>query len=162
MRDTPVYYHGTQATLVPGDLIVAGHDARFKLPETQLGLPATGGVHMLLPRLVGTANALDVLLSGRVFLAEEAHQMGMVNGVVPADQLLAHAVAYASDLAANVSPTSMKVMKQQVYADTTQAITESEQRALVLMKESLTRADFKEGVASFMEKRPPQFAPVTR
>ena len=144
------------------DIRFAAAGAKFTTAFGRRGLIAEYGISWLLPRLVGTANALDVLMSGRVFLAEEAHQMGMVNGVVPGDQLLAHAVAYASDLAANVSPTSMKVMKQQVYADTTQAITESEQRALVLMKESLTRADFKEGVASFMEKRPPQFAPVTR
>lgn len=144
------------------DVRFAAAGAKFTTAFARRGLIAEYGMSWLLPRLVGTANALDVLLSGRVFLAEEAHQMGMVNGVVPGDQLLAHAVAYASDLAANVSPTSMKVMKQQVYADTTAAITESEQRALALMKESLTRADFKEGVASFMEKRPPQFAPVTR
>jgi len=144
------------------DVRFAAAGAKFTTAFARRGLIAEYGMSWLLPRLVGTANALDVLLSGRVFLAEEAHQMGMVNGVVPGDHLLAHAVAYASDLAANVSPTSMKVMKQQVYADTTQAITESEQRALVLMKESLTRVDFKEGVASFMEKRPPQFAPVTR
>ena len=88
--------------------------------------------------------------------------MGMVNGVVPGDQLLAHAVAYASDLASNVSPASMKVMKEQVYHDMTQALGTSEQRSLLLMEESKLRPDFKEGVASFMEKRPPQFAPVTR
>jgi enoyl-CoA hydratase/carnithine racemase len=86
----------------------------------------------------------------------------MVNAVLPADQLLDHAVAYAADLAANVSPTSMAVMKQQVYADYSLALGEAEQRALGLMKESLRRPDFKEGVASFLEKRPPNFSPVTR
>ena len=89
-------------------------------------------------------------------------EMGMVNAVLPADQLLDHAVAYAADLAANVSPTSMAVMKQQVYADYSLALGEAEQRALGLMKESLRRPDFKEGVASFLEKRPPNFSPVTR
>ncbi|NQW60430.1 enoyl-CoA hydratase [bacterium] len=144
------------------DIRFAAAGAKFTTAFARRGLIAEYGISWLLPRLVGTANALDVLLSGRVFLAEEAHQMGMVNGVVPGDQLLAHAVAYASDLAANVSPASMKVMKEQVYADATQPLSSSEQRSLVLMEESKLRPDFKEGVASFMEKRPPQFAPVTR
>jgi enoyl-CoA hydratase/carnithine racemase len=88
--------------------------------------------------------------------------MGMVNGVVPGEKLLEHTIAYASDLAANVSPTSMKVMKEQMWGDLSRPLAEAEQRALTLMKESLKRSDFKEGVASFLEKRPPNFAPVTR
>lgn len=144
------------------DIRFAAAGAKFTTAFGRRGLIAEYGISWLLPRLVGTANALDVLLSGRVFLAEEAHQMGLVNGVVPGDQLLAHVVAYASDLASNVSPASMKVMKQQVYADATQPLSTSEQRSLILMEESKLRPDFKEGVASFMEKRPPQFAPVTR
>lgn len=144
------------------DVRFAASGAKFTTAFSRRGLIAEYGMSWLLPRLVGTANALDVLLSGRVFLAEEALQMGMVNGVVPGDQLLSHAIAYASDLAANVSPTSMKVMKEQVYADTTQALSAAEARALVLMKESLLRSDFKEGVDSFLAKRPPNFPPAPR
>jgi len=144
------------------DIRFAAAGAKFTTAFARRGLIAEYGMSWVLPRLVGTANALDILLSGRVFLAEEALAMGLVNGVVPGDQLLAHAIAYASDLAANVSPTSMAVMKQQVYADATQALSSAEQRALTLMKESLQRGDFTEGVASFMEKRPPNFPPVAR
>ena len=144
------------------DIRFAAAGAKFTTAFSRRGLIAEYGMSWLLPRLVGTSNAMDVLLSGRVFLAEEAHAMGMVNGVVSADKLVDHAVAYASDLAANVSPTSMKVMKEQLWGDLSRPLAEAEQRALTLMKESLKRSDFKEGVASFLEKRPPNFAPVTR
>jgi enoyl-CoA hydratase/carnithine racemase len=144
------------------DIRFAAAGAKFTTAFSRRGLIAEYGMSWLLPRLVGTANAMDVLLSGRVFLAEEAHAMGMLNGVVPADKLIEHTLAYATELAANVSPTSMKVMKEQLYADLSQSLEAAEQRALTLMKESLKRSDFKEGVASFLEKRPPNFAPVTR
>jgi enoyl-CoA hydratase/carnithine racemase len=144
------------------DIRFAAAGAKFTTAFSRRGLIAEYGMSWLLPRLVGTSNAMDVLLSGRVFLAEEAHAMGMVNGVVPGEKLLEHTIAYASDLAANVSPTSMKVMKEQMWGDLSRPLAEAEQRALTLMKESLKRSDFKEGVASFLEKRPPNFAPVTR
>jgi enoyl-CoA hydratase/carnithine racemase len=144
------------------DIRFAAAGAKFTTAFSRRGLIAEYGMSWLLPRLVGTANAMDVLLSGRVFLAEEAHAMGMLNGVVPADKLIEHTLAYATELAANVSPTSMKVRKEQLYADLSQSLEAAEQRALTLMKESLKRSDFKEGVASFLEKRPPNFAPVTR
>jgi enoyl-CoA hydratase/carnithine racemase len=144
------------------DIRFAAAGAKFTTAFGRRGLIAEYGMSWLLPRLVGTANALDLLLSARVVLAEEAHAMGMVNAVLPADQLLDHAVAYAADLAANVSPTSMAVMKEQVYADYAMTLGDAEQKALRLMKESLRRSDFKEGVASFLEKRPPNFSPVTR
>ena len=144
------------------DIRFAAAGAKFTTAFGRRGLIAEYGMSWLLPRLVGTANALDLLLSARVVLAEEAHAMGMVNAVLPVDKLVDHAVAYASDLAANVSPTSMAVMKQQVYADYGMTLGDAEQKALRLMKESLRRPDFKEGVASFLEKRPPNFSPVTR
>lgn len=144
------------------DIRFAAAGAKFTTAFGRRGLIAEYGMSWLLPRLVGTANALDLLMSARVVLAEEAHAMGMVNAVLPADQLLDHAVAYAADLAANVSPTSMAVMKEQVYADYGTTLGDAEQKALRLMKESLRRSDFKEGVASFLEKRPPNFSPVSR
>lgn len=144
------------------DLRFAAAGAKFTTAFGRRGLIAEYGMSWLLPRLVGTANAMDLLLSARVVLAEEAHAMGMVNAVLPADKLLDHTISYAADLAANVSPTSMAVMKQQVYADYSRSLADAEQKALTLMKESLRRPDFKEGVASFLEKRPPNFSPVTR
>lgn len=144
------------------DIRFAAAGAKFTTAFGRRGLIAEYGMSWLLPRLVGTANAMDLLLSARVVLAEEAHAMGMVNAVLPADKLVEHAVDYAADLAQNVSPTSMAVMKAQVYADYSLALADAEQKALGLMKESLRRPDFKEGVASFMEKRPPNFAPVAR
>jgi enoyl-CoA hydratase/carnithine racemase len=114
----------------------------------------------VLPRLIGTSRAMDLLFSGRVILAEEAAAMGLVSEVVPAEHLLDHTLAYAAELAVNASPTSMAVMKQQVYADQTRSLVESTDDAIELMKASLRRGDFKEGVASFLQKRPPNFAPL--
>ena len=109
---------------------------------------------------MGTARALDLLYSGRVVLADEAAEMGLVNAVVEPEVLLEHTLKYAQSLARNVSPTSMAVIKRQVYADWDKDLFTAHADSVQLMKESLHRPDFREGVSSFVEKRPPQFGPI--
>ena len=97
------------------------------------------------------------MLSSRTFPAEEALELGVVNYVVPKEEVLDAAVAYASDLARSCSPMSMAVMKQQLYGHALVGIDEALAESNKLMRESLGRQDFKEGVASYVEKRPPAF-----
>ncbi len=144
------------------DLRFAAEGVKFTTAFARRGLVAEYGISWALPRLVGTANALDLLMSGRVFLADEAKAIGMVNDVVPADQLMDHVLHYAADVAANSCPTSMAVMKRQVYADSDRSLQESSDGAIPLMKASLKRPDFVEGVQSYLAKRPPNFGPVLR
>src|SRR5262249_60506016 len=118
---------------------------------------AGGGVSCALPRLVGTAHALDLLFSARKIDAAEAERVGLINRVVPHDELLPFVRAYVKDLAANCSPASMAIMKRQVWQHWTAALDGAEQEAVRLMLESFGRPDFREGVISFMEKRPPRF-----
>ncbi len=142
------------------DIRFAASGAKFTTAFARRGLIAEHGVSWVLPRLVGPARAMDVLLSGRVFLAEEAEDLGMVNKVFAPEALLDETIAYAQDLAANSSPSSMAVMKRQVWKALTQSISEASSEADALMAKSLAEADFKEGVASFVEKRAPAFNPV--
>ena len=104
---------------------------------------------------------MDLLLSGRVFLAEEAAALGLVNDVVAPEELLPHAIAYAEDIAANCAPSSLAVIKQQVYADTMRDVFEASNHAEKLMRESMQRPDFIEGITAFFEKRTPNFPPLT-
>jgi enoyl-CoA hydratase/carnithine racemase len=143
------------------DVRFAVGSAKFTTAFSRRGLIAEHGLGWVLPRLVGPSRALDLLMSGRVFLADEALAMGLVNYVCEADELIPRARAYALDLAANVSPASMAVMKQQVWQGMQQNLADSNEMADVAMRHSLRQADFKEGVASFVEKRPPNFAPYT-
>ncbi|MDH3682909.1 MAG: enoyl-CoA hydratase [Acidimicrobiia bacterium] len=143
------------------DLRFAAEGAKFTVAFSRRGLIAEHGCSWTLPRLVGQAVALDLMLSGRVFLAEEAKELGVVNQVFPPDQLLDQTFAYAEDLATNVSPTSMAVMKHQIYHHPTMAVGDALAESNKFMRESLRRPDFKEGVSSFVEKRPPEFAPYT-
>ncbi len=142
------------------DLRFASDRAVFTTAFVRRGLIAEWGVAWMLPRLVGTANAMDLILSGRKIDAREAEHLGLVNRVVPHDDLLEVVSAYARDLATNCSPTSMKIMKRQVYEALNESFGESNRQAIRLMGESLTRDDFKEGVRSFLERRPPKFPRV--
>ena len=143
------------------DLRFAAAGAKFTTAFVRRGLIAEYGMAWILPRLIGTSRAMDLLFSGRVVLAEEAAEMGLVNEVVAPEHLMERTLEYAADLAQNSSPTSISIMKQQIYADQTRGIAEATDDAIQLMRASLKRPDFKEGVASFMEKRPPKFAPLT-
>lgn len=142
-------------------------DIRFAAPGAKLttafarrGLIAEYGLSWVLPRLAGTSTALDLLLSGRTFLAEEALRLGVVDRLSEEGQAAADARLYASELARISSPASMAAIKQQVYADLEQGLAESSADALVQMERSFERPDFREGVESFLERRPPSFPPL--
>jgi enoyl-CoA hydratase/carnithine racemase len=139
------------------DLRFASDRASFTTAFSRRGLVAEWGIAWLLGRLVGPAHALDVLFSARRVDAAEAERMGLVNRVVPHDELLSVAKDYVRDLAAHCSPASMAVMKRQVYQQLHAALGPSEREAVQLMLESFKRPDFREGVVSFLEKRPPRF-----
>ena len=143
------------------DMRFAAAGAKFTTAFSRRGLIAEHGISWTLPRLVGQANALDLLMSGRVVLAEEAKELGLVNRVVAPEALLDETMAYAQDMAANAAPLSMAIMKKQVYEHPLLPLDEAMDESNGLMRASLKRPDFKEGVASFMEKRPPSFSAVT-
>lgn len=139
------------------DVVFAAEGAKFTTAFARRGLPAENGLSWLLPRKIGTAHALDLLLSARVVLADEAHELGLVNWVVDPGELLSRALDYARDLARSCSPASMAHIKRQVLEDWEHSAEESRLRALVLISEAGAHPDFREGVASFQERRPPSF-----
>ena len=142
------------------DVRFAAAGARWATAFSRRGLVAEHGAAWLLPRLVGTSRALDLLASGRPFTSEEAAAMGLVSRVVPADQVLAEAQAYARDLAASCSPASMAVMKRQVYEAWDLSLADALAHAAQLTVESLRGPDFVEGVRSYLDRRPPAFSPL--
>jgi enoyl-CoA hydratase/carnithine racemase len=123
----------------------------------QRGLIAEWGLSWLLPRLVGPGAALDILFSSRRITGSEAESMGLVNRCLPDDELIAHCRTYVEHLAEHCSPTSMAIMKRQVYEQLHRGLGRAELESQRLMVESFERPDFAEGVASFLEKRPPRF-----
>ena len=143
------------------DIRFAAAGAKFATAFTRRGLIAEHGITWILPRLVGWGAAMDLLLSGRTFLAEEARELGMVKHVVAPEQLLDCAMAYAADIAVNCSPASLAVIKAQTYGDALDGVDAVSARAETLMYDSLARPDLIEGITSFFEKRPPNFPPLT-
>jgi len=139
------------------DLRVVTPDALFVTAFAQRGLIAEWGLSWFLPRLVGPAVALDLLYTSRRVKGEEALQLGLANYLVPADELLSFCRGYIEKLAQSSSPTSMAIMKRQVYEHLHRGLGAAEADAYELMVDSLKRPDFKEGVQSFVDKRPPNF-----
>ncbi|ORB32371.1 enoyl-CoA hydratase [Mycolicibacterium parafortuitum] len=143
------------------DVRFAAAGAKFTTAFARRGLIAEYGISWILPRIVGWGAAHDLLLSGRTFYAEEAKTLGVVNDVVAPDALMAHALAYAEDMARNCAPSSLAVIKQQIYRDALRNVPEASAEAETLMHESMLRPDFIEGITAFFEKRPPSFPPLS-
>jgi enoyl-CoA hydratase/carnithine racemase len=142
------------------DVRFAAEGAKLTAAFPQRGLIAEYGSSWLLSRLVGPAVALDVLASSRIILGSEAAQLGLVNRALPAEDLLPEAVAYARHVARNCSPASVATIKWQVQEDDDSTFDESLARARKLMGRSVKGPDFKEGLHSYLEKRPPAFPPL--
>jgi enoyl-CoA hydratase/carnithine racemase len=139
------------------DLRFASDAARFSTAFARRGLIAEYGMAWMLPRLVGHANALDLLFSARMIDAAEAFRMGLANRVIPQDAFREKVREYAVDMASNVSPRSLRVMKRQIYDAMFQTLAEAFETSEREMLASLQCEDFKEGVAHFVEKRTPVF-----
>ena len=141
------------------DIRFAAAGIKLTTAFARRGLIAEHGVSWLLPNQIGVSRSLDLLLSARVVVSEEALELGLVNRVVQRDSVLDEAIAYAQDIATHCSPRAMAVMKEQIYGDRDKIFSEVNDRAGTLMQESFRWPDLKEGVASWMERRPPQFPP---
>ena len=140
------------------DLRFAVTRAKLTTAHGKLNLPAEFGLSWLLPRLIGLTRANDVLLSSRVFLTDEAYTMGLVNAVLAPDELLPHTYAYARNLIATVSPGSLRETKRQIYTDLHRDAKSAVDNAGSLIRDMTTQADYAEGVAAFVEKRPPRWS----
>lgn len=139
------------------DIRFAGESARLSTAFSRRGLVAENGLAWLMPRLIGLPRSLDLLLSGRMVEGQEAAEIGLVNQVCDDEKLEEVTMTYAKDLAANCSPRSMRLIKKQIYdglLGTLDEATDYSNRETIL---SFGSADFKEGVAYFMEKRAPNF-----
>ncbi|MFD0774557.1 enoyl-CoA hydratase-related protein [Streptomonospora algeriensis] len=139
------------------DVRFAAGDAKLTTSFSRRGLVAEYGVAWQLPRLVGQGRALDLLLSSRVVLGEEALRMGMVDFSLPREEVLAEALSYAGTLAAECSPRSMATIKDQVLRAQEGGLDAAADEAAGLMADAFASDDFAEGIGSYLEKRPPRF-----
>jgi enoyl-CoA hydratase/carnithine racemase len=142
------------------DVRFASRGAKFATAFSRRGLAGEYGLTWLLPRMIGVERALDLLISGRTVDADEALALGLVSQVTEPGQVLDAAAAYARDLAANCSPTSMALIKHQVLTDLDARYDEALDRAYRAMAATAEGPDFREGIDSFLQKRPPRFPPL--
>jgi enoyl-CoA hydratase len=135
------------------DLVVAAETARFGQPETNLGIiPGAGGT-ALLPRLVGLALALDMVLTGEPIAARRAYEAGLISRIAPKGEAIATALSLATKLASR-APVALRIAKQSVRAAMEQPLTvhlTSERTAFISL---LGGAELEEGIAAFRGKRP--------
>jgi len=139
------------------DMRFAGESAMFTTSFAQRGLIAEHGLSWLLPKLVGLPHAADLLYSARKVRAPEALQLGLVQRLFPDHDLMAQTRAYLKTIVEDVSPRSVAIMKRQIWDAQFQTLSEATVITNHDMEQSFSTADFKEGVAHFLEKRKARF-----
>lgn len=143
------------------DLRYAVAGAKFTTAAARLGLPAEYGMAWLLPRLMGVTHAADVLITGRIFVAEEAQQMGFLNSVFAPEEFDERVADIARSIALTVSPQAALVTKRQLYAELMSPdVGASVEDSKRLIGEMMQGDDYREGVAALQQKRQARFAGI--
>lgn len=138
------------------DIRIASENARFGQPEVNLGvIPGFGGTQRL-PRLVGTGHAMELIVTGDMIDAEQACRIGLVNRVVPLEQLLPECLDIAEKISQK-SPIAVRLCKEAVETGMQMDITRACQYEIELFGACFTSEDQKEGMQAFLEKRAPAF-----
>ena len=175
-KSSPTYFLGLRKPLIAAingaaaglgfsyatfcDMRFMERKARIVTSFAPRGLIAEHGTSWMLPRIVGPSNALDIYWSSRRVDGEEAFRMGYANRLCEDGMSASDARDFLKEISGTSAPMSIMMMKRQVYKHLNRELGESMDESTVWMDESLARNDFKEGVASFVEKRPPDFQKI--
>jgi enoyl-CoA hydratase/carnithine racemase len=150
------------ALAISCDIRICSRDATLGTAFAKLGLVAEHASAWLLPRLVGRANATDLLLSGRTLTGTEAEAIGLVNRAVEPGSALPEALAYARALIETAAPKSWATIKKQLVAAEAISLVEANDQSVALMEPSLASEDHREALAAWRDKRPPQFSSLAQ
>lgn len=140
------------------DLRFMAHDAKYGIVQVRRGVMPDAMSHWTLPRLVGLANATDILLTGRTFTGAEARELGVASRVLPNDDVLPHALEVAHDMAVNTAPVSVAVSKRLLWGTFSMTPDEVDRAETELHHHLMGEADAREGVMAFLERRDPQWS----
>ena len=138
------------------DIIIASERAKFGQPELNIGVIPGGGATQRLPRMIGVCRAKELIFTSDIITAEEALKLGMINRVVPEDQLMPTAKEIAKKIATK-SPAALKLAKQAINYGMQTSLEAGLKYEYELYSLSLSLEDKKEGVNAFLEKRAPKF-----
>ena len=142
------------------DLRFAVPGVKFTTAHGKLNLPAEYGLSWMLPKIMGLGRANDLLLTSRVFTSDEAQELGFVNELFSAEELLPKCYDYARNLIRSVSPNSLRQTRWQIYRDLHRDVATSVADSEELINEMAKEEDFREGVAALVEKRSPDWPSV--
>jgi enoyl-CoA hydratase/carnithine racemase len=138
------------------DIRIASSGAKLNPGFAKRGIVPESGGTWLLPRIVGLAKAAEIALVGKTLTAEEALTVGLVNHVVPADDLMSFSLAMAHEIAGN-APLATRAIKRMVRAGHTESFEQNVHHVYLQLLTLFRTHDFREGIASFLEKRTPRF-----
>lgn len=139
------------------DLRFLALEAKYGIVQVRRGVMPDAMSHWTLPRLVGLANATDILLTGRTFTGAEARDLGVASRVLPNDEVLPHALEEAHDMAVNTAPLSVAVSKRLLWGTFSMTPDEVDRAETDLHHHLMGEADAREGVMAFLERREPRW-----
>ena len=140
------------------DLRFIARDAKYGIVQVRRGILPDAMSHWTLPRLVGVAKAADILLTGRTFNGTEAVELGIATSALANDEVLPHALEVAHDIAVNTAPVSVALSKRLLWESYSMTAEQMNQAESDLHVHLMGRADAREGVTSFLERREPQWS----
>ena len=140
------------------DIRYVAEDAKLAFAFVRRGAIPELASHAIVTRVAGQSVAAELLLSGRTFSGREAAELGLVSKALPAEQVLPAALELAADIAANTAPVSVAVSKRLIWETATKSVEETRKLEDPLFAHVSRQPDAREGIAAFLEKRPPKWS----